>query len=997
MAGNCPNVLAQGTCSDSNCKFSHTITTCETCNLVFEDSDAYEIHLSDKKHQSRVSGSSVVSHCIICVANITGGEKGWQVHITGKRHATQAITKGLSPSIEPQAAITTAKNTFCDLCQAMVYNAHWNAHIRKEQHTSRESFMRYRSALEDAEADKNDVIVEGSFDFDFVDPTAAAAGVHLYANVKTTVIHGRCELYELRLASTQGTRTIIPSFSAEIRGTSRSVTTQTALTVVVTLRQGYIGRYEDRLEFVFRDTRLRKYFIISRTLKAIVGYKEDHETLRPSAPYIPRTRSAYKPISNVVEGVKPPALSAVKYVVRLPRAEIPHQLQIMLSGSESTHRLMNNIKKIFMPSSLNSDTYGRHFKNLLWVEEYKMEQDLERYDIPNASLAKYNTYYYLRVPGLAEKRPSVLVGDLILVQERGSRDGRWFEGHVHIVRQEEVGLRFHGSFTQYPEGKLFHVRFKLNRIPTRRQHQAMDSVFTEDRVLFPRVTHITPGPARRPASLGMKLFNPLINTNPPQLQAVASIVSMRRGSPPFVVFGPPGTGKTITIIEAIMQLLEADPEAKILACAPSNSAADLIASRLQERRLKDTQLFRFYAASRFKNQVPDALLPYTAMSNGHFTVPSMQRMRSFRVVVSTCVSASFSAGIGMARGHFTHIFIDEAGQAMEPEAFVSIKTMADSNTNIVLSGDPKQLGPIVRSSIARALGLEKSYLERLMDSEPYDLKNSYGKSVVKLVKNFRSHDAILKFPNQTFYENELQACAEASVINTYTDSQYLPSKKFPVVFHSVAGKDDRESSSPSFFNIDEITQVKSYVQKLKSDRAFRTADKDIGIIAPYHAQCVKLRAALRSVADDIKIGSVEEFQGQERKVVIISTVRSSKEFVEYDLKHTLGFVANPRRFNVAITRAQALLIIIGDPQVLSLDPLWRSFLNYIYLNGGWIGPDIPWDPNTAVDEAGGYDKAIRQNASIDMDAFARRIEGLALAEVDEDLDANVDRPWRDVE
>ena len=81
----------------------------------------------------------------------------------------------------------------------------------------------------------------------------------------------------------------------------------------------------------------------------------------------------------------------------------------------------------------------------------------------------------------------------------------------------------------------------------------------------------------------------------------------------------------------------------------------------------------------------------------------------------------------MPRGHFTHIFIDEAGQATEPEAFVSIKTMADTKTNVVLSGDPKQLGPIIRSNIARELGLEKSFLERLMENDVYDLKAGYGK------------------------------------------------------------------------------------------------------------------------------------------------------------------------------------------------------------------------------------------------------------------------------
>jgi len=83
--------------------------------------------------------------------------------------------------------------------------------------------------------------------------------------------------------------------------------------------------------------------------------------------------------------------------------------------------------------------------------------------------------------------------------------------------------------------------------------------------------------------------------------------------------------------------------------------------------------------------------------------------------------------------------------------------------------------------------------------------------------------------------------------------------------------------------------------------------------------------------------------------------------------------------------------------VLSLDPLWRGFLNYIYLNGGWTGPDIMWDPHTPIDETGGYDKAVREAAKLDMNEFTRRIESITMAEVEDDVDANVDRPWRDVE
>ena len=154
-------------------------------------------------------------------------------------------------------------------------------------------------------------------------------------------------------------------------------------------------------------------------------------------------------------------------------------------------------------------------------------------------------------------------------------------------------------------------------------------------------------------------------------------------------------------------------------------------------------------------------------------------------------------------------------------------------------------------------------------------------------------------------------------------------------------------------------------------------------------------------------------------MIIVSTVRSSRNWIDYDLRHTLGFVANPRRFNgapnpdvlyiyliifdtVAVTRAQALLIVIGDPNVLSLDPLWRSFLNYVDVNGGWRGPPPSWDTSAPVNQDGAYAEGVRASGLADMNDFTRRMETLTLAGVgDEDLDAadsaNIDRPWRVLE
>ncbi|KAG1783159.1 P-loop containing nucleoside triphosphate hydrolase protein [Suillus placidus] len=420
------------------------------------------------------------------------------------------------------------------------------------------------------------------------------------------------------------------------------------------------------------------------------------------------------------------------------------------------------------------------------------------------------------------------------------------------------------------------------------------------------------------------------------------------------------------------QLLKHKPNTRILATTPSNSAADIIASRLASTLGPD----ELCAPSRHLDQVPDKLQRYThkkrleGEDKSCFSVPPIPILKCFKVIMCTCVSASIPYGIGIPRRHFTHIFVDEAGQATEPEVMISIKTMVDNAMNIVLAGDPKQLGPIIRSNIARQLGLEESYLERLMSMDAYKAQSGHGLSIVKL------------------------SCGKKNVIRAFEGWSKLPSKKFPIIFHSISGKDDCEASSPSFFNIDEVTQVRKYIQLLRDDRQIRVAHNEIGMIAPYHAQCVKIHKMLSDMADEVKVSSVEEFQGQERQVIIISTVRSSRDFV-----------ANPRRFNVAVTRAQALLIVIGDPNILSLDPLWRLFLNYVHLNGGWAGPGPTWDMTETVDESGIYDQDIRAAAMTDMNLLTRRIEevmaenvqtGMANEDDDDNDNANFDRPWREL-
>jgi helicase MOV-10 len=141
----------------------------------------------------------------------------------------------------------------------------------------------------------------------------------------------------------------------------------------VTFRQSHISRYEDRVEFLFDDLQLQTKFLISRTLRAIIGNKIDYQLLRPTAPYVPRERVARQPEFTVVEGVEPPSLKAVPYVFKLPKYNVPKSLLSTLSSSRSFLEGTKRMKAVFLPSNLNSETYARQFKHLLWIEEYQME------------------------------------------------------------------------------------------------------------------------------------------------------------------------------------------------------------------------------------------------------------------------------------------------------------------------------------------------------------------------------------------------------------------------------------------------------------------------------------------------------------------------------------------------------------------------------------------------------------------------------------------------
>ncbi|KAF8206083.1 P-loop containing nucleoside triphosphate hydrolase protein [Mycena galopus ATCC 62051] len=884
-----------------------------------------------------------------------------------------------SESTSPESAEVVS----CDRCGRAVLVTDCISHDKWHAKMRKKLFSDARAMVAEAEEDKHAVTVshKEGIDFGVIGPDDSA--VYIDITVLKIGAHSRIVLETISIPGDSDSN----RFTAILAGKSRWVKHEEARTLSVKFHPSFDGEYKDVLELVFLDTTARQRFLITRKLFAVVGSKEDHQQLKPKSVYSRRKTAPFQFDGPIIRSLRPPTWGPANWTSRLPPFDPPADLIQVAFGPQSGSKTKTVLQAVrqFLPPTFTLNTYAQHFQVMLYIEGEQMKQDLEMYAMTDVEIKPNHPRYDIQVQGLEEGRPCVMVGDFILVRHTGVEDGAWFEGRVHKVHQNRVSLRFDDRFSTY-KGTKFDVKFTLNRLPHRRMHHALTNNFKESRIVFPRAEHLLRN--TRVTALqrnSISCVNRRIVEDAEQFDAVVAIVHQPPGSPPFVVFGPPGTGKTVTIVEAIHQLLLRDPDARVLACAPSNSAADLIAKKLTI--LGTAQIFRLNSLSRKHEDLPMELRKFSAANdNQTFVFPPVEELRKYRVVVSTCLSGGVPASLGVKRGHFSHIFCDEAGQATEPEVMLPIKSIANSSTNIVLAGDNKQLGPIVHSWIAQSLGLKVSYLARIMQRELYSLDPAItiggsGITIVKLVNNFRSHPAILEFSNHHFYNDELVPCGNPALIRSLENLDELPTKKFPLIFHGIIGKDDREGHSPSFFNIGEATLVKKYVTSLVSNRKLRIRPEEIGVITPYHAQRCKIMDLLRRDPKlrGITVGSVEEFQGQERRVIIMSTVRSNTNYIESDIKRTLGFVANPQRFNVAITRAQALLIVIGNPDILALDPLWREFLNYVHSRGGWRGKALAWNEDDAiVPGPGGYEAEMKMKAEGEAEEMMARLKSLII-------------------
>lgn len=297
------------------------------------------------------------------------------------------------------------------------------------------------------------------------------------------------------------------------------------------------------------------------------------------------------------------------------------------------------------------------------------------------------------------------------------------------------------------------------------------------------------------------------------------------------------------------------------------------------------------------------------------------------------------------------ITVDEAGQSTEPETMIPITLLSKLKGQVILAGDPKQLGPVLISPIAKILRFDVSFLERLSEHEFYkEIYGSEGNSfderfVTKLKKNYRSIPSILSVYNKLFYNEELEGQVDDETskerqllqsIDSVLWNKSTADRKCGVYFVNVGiGKNERIAESSSWFNNFEAGRIFKFVCNLKS---IGMNMKNVGIITPYALQVKNLKRIVNESMPgcDLKIGTVEEFQGQERDIILISTVRTDRIFLPSDLRFGLGFLQCPKRINVAISRARALLVIFGKESILAQDDNWLEIIQYAKAKGTYV-------------------------------------------------------------
>ncbi|XP_058807138.1 putative helicase MOV-10 isoform X2 [Phymastichus coffea] len=652
---------------------------------------------------------------------------------------------------------------------------------------------------------------------------------------------------------------------------------------------------------------------------------------------------------------------------KLPQYWCPQDLKAVLLNkvepydemTEKSQKFLNILQRLSSVDRLELSQchYLQLLKLGLYLEEYQRNVDSRKYNM-----------YGQKIQFVHDKLYKIYIRDI-------EKDHPLHNG-CYLVELIDCKDTSKTNFCEsYQSSQVFNIRFRSNSYPFRCGHYALSltSFYKMTPYLFPSKTENTDSQKVLPADRET-WFNEQIAENPEQKQGVLNIIGKSSFPTPYIIYGPPGTGKTATLVEAICQIYQSTSE-NVLVCAPSNAAADVITQRLL-KYLPSMVLGRMFSPSRDTNLIETEVKVCSNLDDyGKIIQLNCTLVRSKRVVICTLCTCTRLLFLNLPI-KFGYVFIDEAGQSTEPEsliAFTAINLHGSPRCQIVISGDPQQLGPAIRSKYAAPI-LGQSILERLMKLELYKKSNDNNynfRYITKLLRNYRSHPIIIHVPNELYYDNELLACNDKC---TFASNKFPVG--FPVIFHAVYGQELRENNSTSSYNEAEAAAVLKYVRLLLGEKVGdkAIAMKDIGIVTPFAAQSNHLRRCLKAHnLTNVTAGTVEIFQGQEKDVIIVSTVRS-RTFVHEQREH-IGFLSNARRFNVALTRAKAVLVVIGNPTVLQTDVNWRHFLRFCQNNNACRGEAFDlMDGNDAKDAVA------KKSCATSADLFSETLNVLRLGD-----------------
>lgn len=541
-------------------------------------------------------------------------------------------------------------------------------------------------------------------------------------------------------------------------------------------------------------------------------------------------------------------------------------------------------------------------------------------------------------------------------------------GDVKLAVGDEMRLRYQGELRQHWEGVGYVIKIPNNQsdevtieLRARGDHKSVPTEcthnFTADYVWkatsFDRMQHAMKTFAIDEMSVSGYIFHRLLGhevaaapmktqmprkfsvpglpeLNGSQINAVKSVLQ----KPLSLIQGPPGTGKTVTSATIIYHLSKING-GQVLVCAPSNVAVDQLTERIHLTGLK---VVRVTAKSREDVESKVGFLSLHEQVRMNDTNVELNKLTQLKtelgelssqdekkfktltraaereilsnadVICCTCVGAGDPR---LAKLKFRTVLIDESTQSAEPECMIPLVLGCKQ---VVLVGDHQQLGPVIMNKKAAKAGLNQSLFERLV---------ILGCAPIRLQVQYRMHPCLSEFPSNMFYEGSLQ--------NGITMHQRLrrdvdfpwPVSDNPMMFWSNLGSEEISASGTSFLNRTEAQNVEKIVT-----RFFKAGVKpeDIGVITPYEGQRSFVVQSMQQSGTfrkenykEIEVASVDAFQGREKDFIVLSCVRSNEH-------QGIGFLSDPRRLNVALTRAKYGLVILGNPKVLSKHPLWHYLL-----------------------------------------------------------------------